>query len=393
MPDRVSVTTRQGWGSRLSESIKSVLFGVVLFGVAFPLLFWNEGRAVRTTKSLEEGAGVVVSASADSVSASNEGKLVHVSGSTKTDEVLADEAFGISENAIQLVRDVEMYQWVEESSTQTEKKLGGSEERTTTYEYDKAWRSSLVDSSAFQSPGGHENPRAFPYDSRRVMASEVRLGAYLLSDSQISMLRKTESLPVTTLPSNLGPNVGAHDGAAYLGRDPSSPDVGDLRVNFRVLRSGPVSVVARQVGQSFEPYRAEAGGSVFLLEEAMASADAMFESTQRSNTLVTWVVRVLGFFMMFLGLGLVFKPIAVFGDVVPIVGTLLGAGVSLFSSLVAAFFSFVTIAIAWIVYRPLLGIVLLGLAVLAIVLLAKASRGKSRPAPPPVPSPPPVPAG
>lgn len=104
MPDRVSVTTRQGWGSRLSESIKSVRFGVVLFGVAFPLLFWNEGRVVRTAKSLEEGAGVVVSAGADSVSASNEGKLVHVSGFTKTDEVLDDEVFGISENAIQLVR-------------------------------------------------------------------------------------------------------------------------------------------------------------------------------------------------------------------------------------------------------------------------------------------------
>ena len=104
-------------------------------------------------KSLEEGAGVVVSASVDSVSASNEEKLVHVSGLTKTDEVLADEAFGISENAIQLVRDVEMYQWVEESSTQTEKKLGGSEERTTTYEYDKAWRSpssTLRDSRALE---------------------------------------------------------------------------------------------------------------------------------------------------------------------------------------------------------------------------------------------------
>ena len=61
IPDRVSVTTRQGWGSRLSESIKSVLFGVVLFGVAFPLLFWNEGRAVRTAKGRRQNNCLVLS--------------------------------------------------------------------------------------------------------------------------------------------------------------------------------------------------------------------------------------------------------------------------------------------------------------------------------------------
>jgi hypothetical protein len=393
MPDRVSVTTRQGWGSRLSESIKSVLFGVVLFLVAFPVLFWNEGRAVRTARSLTEGAGLVVSVGPDGVNAANEGQLVHVSGFAKTDDVLEDETFGVSDNAIQLIRDVEMYQWVEQSTTQSENELGGSEERTTTYDYEKSWRSSLVDSSGFHSPGGHENPRAFPYDSRTARASDVRLGAFRLSDSQTSMLRKTEPLPVTSLPSGLGPNAQTHDGEVYLGRDPANPEIGDVRVRFRVVRPGPVSVVARQVGSSFEPYRAEAGGTVFLLEESITSADAMFESAQRSNTAVTWVVRALGFFMMFLGLGLAFKPIAVFGDVVPLVGNLLGAGVGLFSGLVAAFFSFATIAIAWIVYRPLVGIALLALALGAIVLLARTNRGKSRATPPPVPPPPPVPAG
>ena len=40
---------------------------------------WNEGRAVRTAESLEEGAGAVVSVPADAVDPGNEGKLVHVS--------------------------------------------------------------------------------------------------------------------------------------------------------------------------------------------------------------------------------------------------------------------------------------------------------------------------
>ena len=61
MPDTFSVTSSQSWGGRLMESIKSVLVGFVFFIASFPLLFWNEGRAVQTAKSLKEGLGAVVS--------------------------------------------------------------------------------------------------------------------------------------------------------------------------------------------------------------------------------------------------------------------------------------------------------------------------------------------
>ena len=49
-------TTRIGWGSRLMESIKGVIAGLILFLLSFLVLFWNEGRAVKTHKGLQEGA-------------------------------------------------------------------------------------------------------------------------------------------------------------------------------------------------------------------------------------------------------------------------------------------------------------------------------------------------
>ena len=55
----MSETTTQGWLSRIMESIKGVLVGLLFFVLAFPLLWFNEGRAVRTARSLEEGAGSV----------------------------------------------------------------------------------------------------------------------------------------------------------------------------------------------------------------------------------------------------------------------------------------------------------------------------------------------
>ena len=51
--DRFTEVTSQSWLSRIGGAIKGVLMGFVLFILAFPLLFWNEGRAVTTYKTLK----------------------------------------------------------------------------------------------------------------------------------------------------------------------------------------------------------------------------------------------------------------------------------------------------------------------------------------------------
>jgi len=51
--------SRTRWFSRIGESIKGLLFGGVLFLGSFPLIWWNEGRAVQTYESLQEGRGAL----------------------------------------------------------------------------------------------------------------------------------------------------------------------------------------------------------------------------------------------------------------------------------------------------------------------------------------------
>src|SRR4051794_22896985 len=118
-------STSHSWGSRLIESIKGVLVGVLLFVVSFPLLFWNEGRAVRTDKSLTEGMGKVVTTSSERVDSALEAKLVHTTGTADTTETLHDPDFGVSVGAIKLAREAEMFQWEETKKSETRKKLGG----------------------------------------------------------------------------------------------------------------------------------------------------------------------------------------------------------------------------------------------------------------------------
>lgn len=382
MADRVSVTSSKSWFGRIGESIKSVLVGFVLFVVAFPVLFWNEGRAVQTARSLDEGQGAVVSVAADAVAPANEGKLVHVSGPIATDAPVRDEAFGVEAKGVKLFRTVEMYQWTEESKSETRKKLGGGEETVTTYTYSRQWKEGLVDSSSFHETSGHENPTELPVESESFTADPVRLGAFTLAQDQIDRLSTKHDVPVTAetaaaIGGDLAGAFVAHQNALYQGENPESPQVGDLRVTFEVADPQQASVVAVQSGDGFAPYQAAAGDSILLVDDGMHTAQEMFQSAQKANTVMTWILRFVGWLLMFLGLGLLFRPIAVFADVVPLFGTMLGAGLGLFSFLVASALSTITVGVAWIFYRPVLGVALLALAAAAIFVLVSRGRKKA----------------
>ena len=188
MAHSVTVTSSSSWFSRLAQSAKSVLVGLVFFFVSFPLLFWNEGRAVRTAKSLAEGAGAVVSVGADRVDSGNEGKLVHVSGAVTTDGPVVDEALGVEAEGVKLVRNVEIYQWKEKESSETRKKLGGGSETVTTYTYDTIWSEETIDSTSFHDESGHENRGDMPLGSTTFEADGVHLEAFELSPEQIAAL-------------------------------------------------------------------------------------------------------------------------------------------------------------------------------------------------------------
>src|SRR5262249_16773874 len=102
MPDQFTEVTSQGWFSRLGDSLKGMIGGFIMFIVAFPLLFWNEGRAVRTYKSQQEGAKAVVSLSADKIDPRYEGRLIHVNGTPVADETLTDDQMGVTSKGMVL---------------------------------------------------------------------------------------------------------------------------------------------------------------------------------------------------------------------------------------------------------------------------------------------------
>jgi hypothetical protein len=103
----------------------------------------------------------------------------------------------------------------------------------------------------------------------------------------------------------------------------------------------------------------------------------MFEVAQREGMTHAWVMRLIGFLLLAVGVFLVLRPLAVLADVIPFAGWMVTVATALFAAAVALGLSLVTIAFGWLFYRPLLGGGLLAVGLLGIgglYLLARRKR-------------------
>lgn len=384
--DSFTEVTNVSWFSRIKESIGGVLVGILLFLAAFPVLFLNEGRAVNRAKTLKEGAKNVVSIASDTIDKANENKLVHLTDTAMSDTTLADKRFGIEvANGLQLKRTVEMYQWYEEDSTYTKKKVGGGEQKVTKTLYKKKWSKKLISSDKFKKPKGHRNPQKFALNSKESKAETVTAGAFKLKEEIVEKIDTERAVAVKVTPKlKTKRNVSLVDGTVYVGESSSSPRVGDLQISFTAVYPQEVSIVAKQRSGLLEAFPMKKG-SIALVSEGNVSASDMFAAAESANKVMTWVLRIVGFFLMLIGLNLVFKPLSVVADVLPIAGDIVGAGTFVVALLLTVPLSFVTVAIAWIFYRPLVGILLLlvsgGAGYLVFTKLKAAKKEKETIAP------------
>lgn len=348
--------TRTSWFDRMKNAVAGVLMGIALIPGSAALLFWNEGRAVQTARSLTEGAGVVQIAEPGRVDPAQDGRLIYVAGPVTVTAALRDPEFGVTAaGAMRLVRSVEMYQWREESRSQTRTNLGGSQETATTYTYTRSWSSNAIDSSRFRQGEGRYNP-PFRFAALNTVADDARLGVRHLTRDQIAGLGTPQ--PVALEGKSLQPPSGAQlvDGGVYVGRDPRNPQIGDMRIRFASVPVGPISVIARQAGDGFGPYQTQAGDRVQMVRDGIVPAAEMFQQAQDGNRMMTWILRAVGVVLMVAAFGMLFRPFSVAGSVIPLLGSVVGAGTGLAAVILTLVLAPLVIGFAWLWYRPLVGI-------------------------------------
>jgi hypothetical protein len=283
---------------------------------------------------------------------------------------------GISAKAIRLERKVEMFQYEEKSKTETRNKsVGGGQEQVTTYSYDKIWSNKSIDSQSFKK-AEFKNP-PMPFAGKTQTAKVVKLGAFELSPDLVAQIDKSEPLPATDADARTATGAArsypwtSEGGVLYSG-DPRNPKIGDLKVSFSVVKPLKVSVMAAQRNNTFAPFQPKsARHQINLLKVGDHTAQAMLTEQASLNTTMTWILRLVGFILMAVGIFLVLAPLSEFANIIPFLGGFVSSGISfllgLFAFMVALVLSLITIAIAWLFYRPVLAVGLLaGAAVIGV---------------------------
>jgi len=349
--------------------------------------------------------------------------------------------------------DVEVFQWIEEvipGKSETRKKLGGGTEtvkQPDTYKYTKGWKNAAVDSNAFhekvdkQTGEVRNNPfTTLPFAEVKnvVKASNVKIGAHELVKEYIGSLGSSKPVELIAdqlkLPANaiidknyIYLNIGsqavatptvqavptaqvvATDSAAAVTSAPAStvvpqttanvavgstvnpnaPKLGDIRISFKHAPIESITVIAKQVGNSFERYKIDNDLSYIDVRTGELPKEEVFKSNESSESMMVWFLRFLGFIIMASAFGMIFKPISVLADVIPLFGDIAESGIGIISGLIAFVLSMFIIALAWLWYRPLIGIlllVLMGAAIFGIItLIAKARAAKKASAAQPAP--------
>ena len=442
-------TTNISFFSKLGNSFSGMGMGLVLLIAGTALLWWNEGDFVATRDALNEThAQTQIVGDAANLGPSFSGKVVHVSGFADTKQVLNDSEFGISQNAIALIRNVEYYQWTERSEEKKRQKLGGGEEIVTVYYYDQKWVDEPVDSNKFRDPAARSGKVNYTYvqaKDRTVRATDVTFGPAKLPDFLISSISGAKSFdlqmpqemktalsqniyrafpelrPVTMAPisstqssfdqrvaqtapvqgaplapaatvenksavvqmvSNaLNPVLGGEvvhvsGNTLYIGLTPGTPKVGDVRITYQAVYPADISIIAKYNGTTFEKVYASNGKSVSRLNMGVVSADAMFGKAHSSNSTWTWILRVVGTFLVIGGLKSIVAPLSVIAGVIPLLGTIVGAGTGIVCTLLGGAWSLLIISIAWLRFRPLVGGIMILVAGGLIALLYIKGRAK-----------------
>ncbi|XP_054834124.1 transmembrane protein 43 [Eublepharis macularius] len=377
--EHVKITSERkpGFLERLSETSGGMLIGLATFALSFYILFTNEGRALRTATSLDEGLSLVVPLDdIQTILQENDHKLVHLSGTLRTLKPLYDPSYGLSVRAVKLKRHVEMYQWVEHEESKDYEE-NGELKTETRYSYNTEWKSEVVNSRNFDREIGHKNPSAMAVESFTAVAPEVQVGKFFLSKGLIEKIDNFKQMSLSNLEDPHADVIRSGD-YFFHSENPRRPEVGDLRVSFFYSglsgdssHLGPadtVTIIARQRGDHLVSYKTKSSDTLEILYLDELSAEEVFQKEHESNSMKTWGLRGAGWLAMFVGINLMMRIFYTLVDWFPVVRDLVNVGLKAFAFCLATSLSLLTISVGWFFYRPLWAMLIGLLAVVPIVI-------------------------
>lgn len=371
--------------------------GPAIMLMAVYLLFNNEGDYLNTAQALDELQPLVQHVENTATpDAALEGKPVHLSGTATTEDVLTDDTYGVQAQGIMLRRNVQYVQWVEKKTKRTgsdtkptfmtEAEYRRSRDDEWIYSYNLTWVNNPINSATFHNERyRNANYTHYKADTIELWAKNVQLGNYKLTDNQIRRIAADgKRVPPQQVPEALQKHAMLHgeylfighapEGSSYYPLDPQAPSVGDVRISWRQTSpQRPVSLVAIQKGNSFEPYTATNGAVIDLFYTDTLGITQCFDEARSTNTMNLWMVRMGGWLMFWGAFACMLRPLA---GMVPVCRKLAEAGAEVISLLLGTICSLLTISVSWLFCRPVLAVLML-LAITALIWLLVRKQKKT----------------
>lgn len=382
MSDQFREVTKVGYGSRILNSIKGIVVGGVMFLVSFGVLYWNEGRVDLSTVAK---TATEINATQINNDAGVQGKLVSVTGEVTVSDKIGDNMFLQPDTYLAVTRTVETYAWTEQEDSKTSNNTGGSETTETTYTYTKEWTSSPAASSSFKHPEGHENVMP-TIEGTNTFASTATVGEYSFNPATIALPSAT---PVTLTADNFVTAQVAGQTATlatgnyvYIphveGGVYTTPAVGDMRISYTAVRPGfSGTIFGKLSGTNIASYTNDNGDTLYRL--FTGDRTSAIASLHTEYTTMTWVLRLVGFLLMWFGLAAVFGPISVILDFLPIFGSISRSVIGMITFVVALVLSVTTIIISMILHN-IVALIITALLMMGLVIggfmLVKNMRAK-----------------
>jgi hypothetical protein len=240
----------------VTPSPKKMASGMALVGAGVAWLTLNERRDVAAGKlrlKAEMAAVSLAQNDVENVDGTLNNRLLHYQGTLKSDAPPVDYDFGVTNPALVAIRRrVEMYQWRESKHERVHK--DGSKE--VTYSYEKVWstRHEVVENAPDKR--NPDFPSDLPGGSHVFHSEGIHVGLIdklLLNDGMIDQLTDFKPLALSRdyvrqdgqpFPHQLVPTrtrMAFSSGKGYFDA------VGDLRVSFEGLFTGPYTAVAKVV--------------------------------------------------------------------------------------------------------------------------------------------------
>ncbi len=201
---------------------------------------------------------------------------VHPQGQIESAVAVNDPVFHVGAKALGLERSVEMLQW---------RKV----DVPAPPHYEQAWTAGRTDSSAFDA--AHMNTGDLPFNGERWWTTDPKLDGHPVSADVLGALDSWTPLKpdLSQLPTNLAVSFQPDGDWLSTSQDPAHPDIGDVRVRWRVIAHASAPTGAALVDGRWELPVASATAATSVAVQPPQS-----EPVAPGSDLPAWTQRMFG---------------------------------------------------------------------------------------------------